>query len=297
MAKPADAAQDSLESVAPVWSCELLPKREKPFTVGELRILDCSGTDLVSIGGDYKIEIEQEGFDHLLKILSVQTDSASQKVFQVTSHLAGKGDLKFKLKDNNEVVFESLAQGVAVESVVENPNDAKPYQPIAGYYVMPGTVQIIAFVATLLSILALLAIKAVGKARKRTEFRRVVMSAQHPDPFMDFNLELRDFESDRAYSHSFLERLDQALKKVFFRVFAEPVHLEDSVLITRLKGLGLETYEVRSFVVLNQEYQRFKEVYAQNNERSITEKDEFLEQAKKTVNKLRKYVDLESVYV
>ncbi len=281
-----------LEKKLPEWACELSPKGSKPTSVGDVKQLKCSGFDFVPVGGSYSLKLDEKD-EYALKILSVRNDSQSVKEFDVTSYKPVKGNLKIILKTPDEELFVSVVKELNVQSVIKNPMDPKPYGPPAGAYILPSTTILIGIGISILSVCAVLVLRAVKKMKKLREFKRTISNSKYADPFLDFNIELRDFGRQKKASSLFLSSLDESLKKVFFRVFEEPVSLNEiNDLIRRLKGLGMEPHEVRNFYVLEEEYKKFKRVYTEKKGVAFEEKTLFLDQAKKVISKLKAYVEV-----
>lgn len=280
-----------LEKTLPQWTCELLPLDVEPGTVGQIKTLKCSGFDFLPIEKKYSLKLDEKD-EHALKILSVKTDSQSVKSFHVTSYKAVKGDLKIILKGSGEELFVSVVRGLNMKSVVKNPQDPKPIGPHSGAYALPGTTELVFMGITVLAIMAILALRGIRRVKKVKEFKRVVSKARYADPFMDFNIELRDYAAQKNVSVLFLGLLDDSFNKLFFRVFEENVSLDNlPALIRSLKGLGMEPHEIRSFYVLEEEYKKFKALYTEKKGEIFIEKKEFLDQAKKAIYKLKVYME------
>ncbi|MGH1467541.1 MAG: hypothetical protein ACRBBP_01495 [Bdellovibrionales bacterium] len=288
-----DSNKELVEEKTPEWSCELSPVSEEASTVGDIKTLKCTGFDFVPVGKDYSIKLEDKD-EHVLKILSVKSNTQSLKEFDVTSYRAVKGDVKIEVQAEGETVFLSAVKGLNVKSVVENPQKPKPFPPQSGYYVLPGLYESIFLGLALMSLITLFVIRVRKNIKKANEFKRIVLKSNYADPFMDFNVEIREYTKEKKPSVLFLDMLDDTLKKVLFRVFDEVVSFDDlDYLIKKMKGLGLEQHEVRGFYVLEEEYKKFKVLYESKKGQVLEEKNEFLSQMKTTINKLRRYVEVE----
>lgn len=286
--------EELVEKSIPEWTCELSPLTEEAATVGEIKNLKCTGFDFVSVDQSYQIKLEEK-YTHALKILSIKSDTQSSKEFEVTSHKAVKGDVKIELQSSGETIFLSQVKGLNVKSVIANPQKPEPFPPQLGYYILPGIYESIFIGLLLLSAVTFFALRLRKKIQKANEFKRVVLKAKYADPFMDFNVEIREYAKERKPSVLFLDMLDDTLKKIFFRVFDEVVSLDDlDHLIKKMKGLGLEQHEIRGFYVLEEEYKKFKDLYKSSRGQIFEEKKEFLSQVKTTVNKIRRYVEVEN---
>jgi len=159
-----------------------------------------------------------------------------------------------------------------------------------GYYVLPSTSNLILISLLFFSVLMILTLRFLRKIKKIKDFKSVVSKAKYTDPFMDFNIEMRDLSSQKKKSALFLIQLEDSLTKLFYRVFNEPVSLNKMPeFVRKLKGLGLEPHEIRSFNVLDEEYNKFKQRYNTEMIDFYEFKKAFIDQAKKTVNKLKRY--------
>ena len=157
---------------------------------------------------------------------------------------------------------------------------------------MPSYTSLALMTFVLLCVLGYTGYRAVQRLKKQTEFRRLLAKSRYADPFMDFNIEVRELLKEKKFSSLFVSRLEETFKKFFFRVFDQNVHFDDSAQFVRaLKGLGAQPHEVRSFFVLEEEYKKFIEVYKMTRGQVKDRKKDFLFLAKQTVNKIRKYVD------
>ncbi len=276
------------------WTCELSPTDKEPLTVGEVKTLKCSGFDFAPIKEKYSVKLEDE-YENAVKILSIKKDSQSLKEFEVTSYMPIKGDVKIKIQSSGETIFESVVKGLNVKSSIQNPKDPKTISPQLGYYILPGVYEIILMGAFIVACLIFMFIRFRKKLKTSREFKRVLSQAKYADPFMDFNVEMRDYIGQKNPSALFLKLLDDSLKKVFFRIFESVVSLQDlDVLVKRLRVLGLEEHEIRNFYILHGEYKKFRNLYESKKNQAFEEKKEFLEQVKKTINSLRQYVEGDS---
>ncbi len=286
-----DKTQDTtVKQKVPHWTCELSPINKEPATVGQVKTLKCSGFDFVPISEKYLVKLEDQ-YENAIKILLIKKDSHSLKEFEVTSYIPIKSDVKIKIQSSGETLFKSVVKGLNVESSIQNPKDPKAFSPQAGYYILPGVYEVILIGIFIVAVLVLLFIRFKNRLKVAREFKRIITKAKYADPFMDFNVEIRDYIGQKKPSVLFLSLLDESLKKVFFRIFASVVSLDDlDILIKRLRGLGLEQHEIRNFYVLEKEYKKFKTLYESRKNQAFKEKKEFLEQVKKTINSLRYYV-------
>lgn len=277
----------------PIWECELLPQSKEPFTVGEIKTLKCTGFDFVEPGSDYSLKLDEKA-ENVFKILSVKSDGQSLKEFEVTSYSVVRGDLKIILERSGEEVFQALVKGLNMKSSVLNPQKPKAVTPAGGFYILPSGTQAVAMGAVVLSLFAIMIMRAFAKAKKLRNFRRVVSKSRYADPFMDLNIELRDYSHERKPSVMFLDTLDDSIKKFFYRVFDESVSFDNlPLLIKKLKGAGLEPHEIRSFYVLEEEYKKFRALYTEERGNVFDEKKDFLDLARKTISKTKPYIERE----
>lgn len=287
-----DELAAEIKKELPIWECLLSHREKKPNTVGDLKDLTCRGTDFVEPGENYKIVLEYE-YENMLRILKVKEDSSSYKSFEVTSYRPVKGDLVIEVEKDGELVFKSLVKGLDTESIAktsEEKEDSKEVPPLMGYYVLPSTYDLIFVLAFILSILGIIGLRFFKRLRTQKEFKRIVSQAKYTDPFMDFNIEMRDFTAQKKPSALFLMQFEESLKKVFYRFFKESVSLQTMPsLVRRLKGLGFEPHEIRSFYVLDEEYRKFQQNYKSEDLNFYEAKKAFIDQTKKTINMLKHY--------
>jgi len=269
------------------WTCkDLYPARELR-AVGDVSSLVCSGMDPVATGGEYSLSLESQN-EFALKILKTTEDTELQKTFEIAPYVVAKGDFRLTFVKNDEEVFEAVYKNFAVTSVLQG--EKKPVPPAGPSYVLPSYTTLSAL--ALLFILALIFVvyKSVKGFKKQNEYRSVIAKARYSDPFMDFNIELRELEKERKFSVLFLDRLEETFKKCFFRVFENNVFFDKKEVFFRsLKGLGAQPHEIRSFYVLEEEYRKFRTLYEETEGKVQEQKSEFINLSKKTVGKLKKY--------
>lgn len=283
-------SQSPVEKEIPFWECKDNVNKEKPRTVGDLSTLTCTGVESVESGGVYKLKLEKNQ-KYALKLLKVSKDTPLEKSFEVTSYLPAKGDLKLVFTKEGKDVFTSVYQGLNTTSVLQGEKEPKPNPPAGVSYILPSSLQLGILFLCLIFVLFYFAFKSFKKIKKQTEFRKILLKSRYTDPFMDFNIDLRDLMKEKKFSELFLSRLEEAFKKFFFRVFNENVYFDNKAgFIRKLKSIGLEPHEVRSFFVLEEDYKKFQEVYTSTRGQSLEQKNDFLEQAKLTVNKIRKHI-------
>jgi len=269
------------------WACkDLYPAREAR-AVGDVSSLVCSGMDPIEPGGQYSIKLDNQN-KYALKILKTTEDTDLKKTFEIAPYVAAKGDLKLVFLKDGKEAFESVYKNFAVTSVLQG--EKKPIPPVGPSYVLPSYLNLGAFALLSLAALGLLIYKSVKGFKKQNEYRSIVAKSRYTDPFMDFNIEMRELEKERNFSSLFTDRLEETFKKCFFRIFEDNVFFDaHDVFFRALKGLGVEPHEIRSFYVLEEEYRKFISLYKESEGKVQAQKSDFISLSKKTMGKLKKY--------
>lgn len=272
----------------PYWACTDLFPQKSVRNVGDLSSLVCNGSEPVTPGETYKLKLDEKN-EYALKILKVTEDTDLKKTFEIAPYMVAKGDLKLIFVKDGEEAFEAVYKNFATTTVLTQ-KDEKPVSPEGPSYLLPGRLTL-GFIAVLtIALIGVLIYKAIKGFKKKNEYRSVVAKARYADPFMDFNIELRELENEKKFSVLFLDRLEETFKKCFFRIFENNVFFNKREQLFRsLKGLGAEPHEMRSFYVLEEEYKKFTALYKETRGQVPDQKKDFLALSKRTVSKLKKY--------
>lgn len=208
--------------------------------------------------------------------------------------MRSRGDVPFILLADGKEVFWSVVRDLDVQSVLDTKNPTET-PPAAGLFTFTNVnmfgVQVpVDLVGSFLIFLAIVIFsihRGIKKVKKRSYYSNIVAKAKYADPFVDFNIEMRDFSKSKNKQINFLQNIDESQKKIFYRIFKEPVSLENmSALEMKLKGLGCEPHEIRSFYVLDEEFKILQEDF--KNKKYNNEKiNDFLDLAKKTISSLK----------
>jgi hypothetical protein len=283
--------KESVEQTLPFWRCRDLFDKKQKRTVGDVSTLVCRGDDPIEAGGDYKFKFEKKN-TYLFKILSTTKDTKYEKSFEIVPYLAAKGDVQLVFLKDGVEVFTSVYQGLQTDTVLGGVKDPKPHPPEGVSYVLPSYVQIGILFLCALFIIFYFFMRTFQKIKIQAEFSRVVSKARYSDPFMDFNIEIRELIKEKKYSQLFLKRLDETFKKLFFRVFKENAYFDNKGrFIRNLKGLGVEPHEIRSIFVLEEDYKKFQDFYTSTQGKFVDQKKDFLDQAKFTINKIKRHAN------
>jgi len=272
----------------PYWACTDLFSKKEVRNVGDVSTLVCNGSEPVSPGGVYSFKLDEKN-EYAFKILKVTEDTDLKKTFEIAPYMVAKGDLRLVFVKDGAEAFEAVYKNFAVTSVLTK-KDEKPVPPKGPSYMLPSYVVMGTIAVLIIASIGLMVYKAVRGLKKQTEFRAVVSKSRYADPFMDFNIELRELEKEKKFSLLFLERLEETFKKCFFRIFESNIFFDNKDKLFRaLKALGAEPHEVRSFYVLEEEYRKFTALYKDTKGEVLSQKKDFLDLAKRTVSKLKKY--------
>jgi len=282
-------AEESVEQL-PYWACTDLFSKKEVRNVGDVSALICNGSDPIATGGKYELKFDDKN-EFALKILKVTEDTEFKKVFEVAPYVAAKGNLKLVFVKDGEEAFEAIYKNFSVTSVLKG-NDEKPVPPVGPGYVLPSYGVMGAIALTVIIAIGFSIYRSIIGYKKQSEYKAVLSKSRYADPFMDFNVELRELEKEKKFSLQFLSRLEETFKKCFFRIFERNVFFDNKDgLFRALKGLGAESHEIRSFYVLEEEYRKFTALYKDSEGQAIEQKRDFLALAKRTVSKLKKYKD------
>jgi hypothetical protein len=280
-------AEENVDQL-PYWACtDLFPKKDVR-NVGDVSTLVCNGSDPVAPGGRYDFKLNEKN-EYSFKILKVTEDTELKKTFEIVPYVVGKGDLKLVFQKEGVGVFEAVYKNFAVTSVLTG-KDEQPTSPKGPGYMLPSYAIMGALAVTVVVAIGFAIYKSIAGLKKQAEFRAIVSKSRYADPFMDFNIELRELEKEKKFSVIFLKRLEETFKKCFFRVFETNVFFDNKDNFFRaLKGLGAEPHEIRSFYVLEEEYRKFTALYKETRGEVLDQKKDFLSLAMRTVSKLKKY--------
>lgn len=290
--------KEQVWSEAPQWDCRLPEKDpEKEITVGDRLILTCSGYDEIASGGTYELKLLPEQ-DYFLKILAVKKDNPTLKKFEVTPYKAGQGSLPVIFLREGEEAFQSLVYDLDVATVIKSKKDMKAVPPDMGIFIYNSVyvggysipVELVGGFLILVAIIILSIRASIKRVKKAGEYRSVVAQSKYDDPFMDLNLEIRDLQNT-ASPQKFIDDFDKILKKFLFRVFSENITIKDKAeIVKKLKSFKMPAHEIRAFFVFEEEYRIFKLNHLNSEKRALLSKKDFVDQAKKSLNKLKKYV-------
>lgn len=282
-------AEEKVAKELSYWACtDLFPKKDIR-TVGDVSSLVCSGMDPIEPGGTYKFKLMKEN-EHALKILKTLEDTPLKKTFEIVPYVVAKGDLKLIFVRDGEEVFEAVYKGFSTTSVLKG--EKNPVPPVGPGYVLPNHYFIAFMVLTVLAAIGFLIYRSVLGIKTQAEYRSVVSKARYADPFMDFNIEIRELDKERKFSAIFLDRLEETFKKAFFRIFEDNVFFDEKSrddFFRALRGMGAEPHEVRSFYVLEEEYNKFTNLYRETRGQVKDQKKDFMALSRRTVSKLKKY--------
>jgi len=282
------AEEVQIKNPLPIWTCKDLFPSKEVRTVGQVSTLMCEGGEPIEPGGVYSFKLDEKN-EYALKILKVTEDTEYKKSFEIAPYVVAKGDLKLIFRRKDQDLFESVYRNYATTSVLTK-NDTKPVPPQGPAFVLPSYTVMTFFALVVLLVLGLAIYRAFREFKKSAEYRRVVTKARYADPFMDFNVEVRELEKERKFSLIFIKRLDETFQKCFFRIFEDNVFFDaHDVFFRALKGLGVEPHEIRSFYVLEEEYRKFISLYKESEGKVQAQKSDFISLSKKTMGKLKKY--------
>lgn len=273
------------EVKTPAWECNL--SSSEPLTVGQKVNLTCTGFDEVTaVSKEYSIKNSQKD-SYLLKILDVKQDEPNIKEFEVTSYKVSEGPFLFTLMtQNNEEVFSSSLQNLKVVSVIKNKGDAQPTPPSGFMYKTLSPEEFIIIGVLMAAFLGSLIYKSVKRISIKKDFKKTLNFVKYDDPFLDLNIDLNNLSKNQKKITDFKEELQLSLKKFFYRIFNKPVFLTDSVAISKeLKRMQVENHDLRAVSLVKNDYEKIMN----NQINSAEDKKEFLDQAKKNLNRLKKY--------
>lgn len=272
--------------VLPQWNCSLRSTRDKEATVGDIHELSCSGIDEVGVHANYELKeaVKEDGY--ILKILSVSKDQTNQKDFKVTPYKPVSGGAQFILYDQDDVpLFKSNVLPLQVTSVITNPGQVNPFLPPLPSYFPPNVFLIGALLLVVVLVILGSLIQLIREARRKTDYKNVFLRINYPDPFTDFNFEIKGLERRIGKSKTIHIEYERILKKWFYHFFGEPIFLDRMRrLVLKLRQLKVPPHRVREFYVLRKEFKLIKE-----NKLTDEQIEQFIDYTKKLVNELKRY--------
>lgn len=280
------------KDLLPKWSCNLVREKDVEWTVGSLIIMKCKGIDAVPAQKKYDLDLSEKDA-YALKILKVTKDTENAKDFLITSYKAGQSGVPFKLLgESGQELFQSFASGLTIKSLIKNPQNAKPSPPKGQMLLLPTGLELVSYIALFFALAALLIRRQMRKFELLKDYKRVLMDVKYDDPFMDLNIDLRNLKEDKRKTKNFKDSMDQKFKKFFFRIAQENLFLnKNSRLRQKLQAHKVPAHEIRSVLILLSDYKTFNKSFLSLSEPDyMKRKAELLEQAKKTLSPLKRYI-------
>lgn len=277
----------------PNWNCLLDSNGKKKVTVGDVSYLKCTGLDAVKVlpkdsDLNYSLEFDKDDglFPYAVYMLSTTKDEPNEKIFRVTSYYASKGELSFRLKLGEETLFQSGAVSLNVETVLKS-KQQKPFPPQGPSLILASTPVLIASFILILIFFGYSLFRLFKRVKLRSEYKRVLLRSDYPDPYMDFNIDLRNLAKKKKKANIiFAEDCELAFKKLFFRIFKKPVSFESgSRLAFELRRRGVPDHKIRNMFVLQKDY---RAILSQNLKED--EIQDFLIQARRVAADLKKFL-------
>lgn len=273
------------EQVTPRWDCSL--GVDKPLTVGQTTSLTCTGFDDVTFSSkNYSFKNNKKD-PYLLKILNVKQDQSNIKEFEVTSYRVSEGPVLFTLvTENDEEVFNSGLQNLKVNTVIQNKADSKPTPPSGFLYRTFSMEEFILIGILVAAALGSVIYRVFRKVSVKKDFKRVLNSVKYDDPFLDLNIDLNHLSRNQKEVSDFEKELELLLKKFFYKIFNKPVFFQNTSAFSKeLKRMQVENHDLRAVGLVKRDYEKIMD----NQINSFEDKKEFLDQAKKNLNRLKKY--------
>ena len=232
--------------------------------------------------------VNDKGDSYFLNLLQVKKDNPMTKEFIVTPYRVYKGSLVLTLKDkiSDKKLFRLAINDIKVNSVIQNKADAQIVGPYGPSWVLFNPLEFVLLIVALLMALSYSIFKTYKRQKLKKEYKKTMTMVNYEDPFLDLNVDLSDIERNQKKVKNLEPHMELALKKFFYHFFKKPVFFDTpSKMNHELKKLKMREHDMRAIGVIKNDYQKILD----NVSFDIEAKRDFIQSAKKNLNRLKRY--------
>ena len=269
----------------PTWQCKLDPSTA--LTVGQKLNLSCHGFDEVATDQRYEI-VNDKNDTYSLSILEVKKDEPMSKEFVVTPYRVSEGPMVLILKNSqtDKKIFQSSLDNVQVYSVIQNKADAQMAPPAGATWILFSILEFALLLTAIVLVLGLIVYKGFKTSKRKREFKETMKLVNYEDPFLDLTVDIMSIEKNHKKILNMKPYIELALKKFFYHFFEKPVFFDTPVKLEyELKKLKILDHDLRAISVIKSDFEKI----INNQEFDMDAKRDFLESAKKSIGRLKRY--------